>query len=98
MLCYERASRRNVLSLQNWVNENACLARDETAFLTHGEDLITLAPLPHDGATEWLETWIEVHLIKIGEIFFGKVWGILVSFAYVHKEVVPRSGELGLVT
>jgi hypothetical protein len=72
MLGYEIAKPRDVLSLQNWVSGTACLARDETAYLTHCEDLISVAS-SGDGMAEQLENWVEDILVRFGSCF-GKVW------------------------
>ncbi|KUJ10002.1 uncharacterized protein LY89DRAFT_689877 [Mollisia scopiformis] len=67
MLSYEIAKPRDVLSLQNWVSSTACLARDETAYLTQCEDLISVAS-PRDGMAEQLESWIEDIIVRFGRI------------------------------
>ena len=43
MLSFDSARQRETLSLQNWNNDNACLARDETAYLNYNQDLVTLS-------------------------------------------------------
>ncbi|KAH8807489.1 hypothetical protein F5884DRAFT_857066 [Xylogone sp. PMI_703] len=53
MYSYENPNPRIVESLRNWLSGNACIARNETAFLECGEDLVTLSPL-EDGAVSWL--------------------------------------------
>lgn len=63
MLGYETAKPRDVLSLQNWVNGNACLAREETEYLTHYHELLSVAP-SDDGAITRLESWVEDILIR----------------------------------
>ena len=62
ILSLDVAKSRNVLSLQNWVSSNACLAREETAYLNRGADLVSLAP-PEDGAMARLQGWVEDTLI-----------------------------------
>ena len=59
----ETANRRDVSSLQRWVDGNACLAREETAFLGHYEDLCTTAPLC-DYSLKRAEAWVEASLIR----------------------------------
>lgn len=63
ILNYAHAKPRNILSLQNWINGNGCIARDETAYLTRCSDLIALNS-SHDSATERLEDWIEDKLVR----------------------------------
>ena len=62
MLGFEVAKPRDVLSLQNWVNGNACLAREETAYLTRCKDLLCVAS-SNDSAVTRLEAWVEDNLI-----------------------------------
>lgn len=61
MLTFERAHHRNILSLQNWVAGNACLDREETEYLAHCKDLITLASIGDMGS---IESWVEDKLIR----------------------------------
>lgn len=68
MLRFEAAKPRDVLSLQNWVNGNACLARDETAYLTYSKELLSVASLD-DGAVTRLEAWVEDILIRFYKSF-----------------------------
>jgi hypothetical protein len=68
MLGYEPAKLRDILSLQNWVENNSCLARDETAYLTYCEDLISVAS-SRDGMAEQLEAWIEDIVARCGRVF-----------------------------
>jgi hypothetical protein len=68
MLAYEAAKPRDVLSLQNWVNGNACLAREETAYLTHCKELLSIAP-SDDGAVTQLKAWVEDNLIRFYKCF-----------------------------
>lgn len=60
-MAYNPASPRAVASLQNWVNGNRCIARDETAFLQESGDLIELCP-SSDGVFVKLESWVEDNL------------------------------------
>lgn len=63
MLGFEAAKPRHVLSLQNWVNGNACLAREETAYLARGNELLSIAS-SDDGAVTRLAEWMEDRLIR----------------------------------
>ncbi|MCJ1269880.1 hypothetical protein MMC22_009773 [Lobaria immixta] len=63
ILTYEPANPRDVLSLQNWVKGNPYLARDETAYLAHCKELLSVVD-PGDGIVGRLEAWIEDKLIQ----------------------------------
>ncbi|KAK4170902.1 hypothetical protein QBC36DRAFT_250540 [Triangularia setosa] len=58
VLNLEDASHRDVANLQNWVDGNGCIARQETAYLARAEDLLSVAS-PDDGATTWLGALVE---------------------------------------
>lgn len=68
MLSFEAAKPRDILSLENWTNGNACLARDETAYLTHCRELLSVAS-SDDNATTRLESWVEDNLIRFCQLF-----------------------------
>jgi hypothetical protein len=63
MLNFEAAKPRDVLSLQNWVNGNACLARDETEYLKFCKELLSISS-PDDDTVSRLESWVEDILIR----------------------------------
>lgn len=63
MLAFGRSEGRDVESLQNWLDGNGCLAREETAYLTHRQELVSLAPAA-DSAVLQLEAWVEDKLIR----------------------------------
>ncbi|PVH92912.1 hypothetical protein DM02DRAFT_677192 [Periconia macrospinosa] len=81
MLTCVPASSRNILSLQNWVNGNACLAREETAYLTYLNDLVSVTSSGDDMA-DIFKAWIEDKLVGLCRIFskvricnsYLKVW------------------------
>nr|XP_036575942.1 uncharacterized protein CTRU02_14079 [Colletotrichum truncatum]KAF6782598.1 hypothetical protein CTRU02_14079 [Colletotrichum truncatum] len=56
------APSKDVLSLQNWVENSSCLSRDETAYLEEEADLAPMA-CSKDSAVEKLEDWVEGKLI-----------------------------------
>ncbi|KAM3080652.1 hypothetical protein ACMFMG_005587 [Clarireedia jacksonii] len=58
MLNLNQARRRNVQSLQNWLDGTGCLAREETEYLAHQRELVSLAPAG-DNAVLQLEVWVE---------------------------------------
>ena len=58
ILGLEAASSRDVVSLQNWVDGNACLARQETDYLAHYEDLFAVASF-EDRSVSSMEVWVE---------------------------------------
>ena len=68
MLSFSAAQGREVESLQNWLDGNGCLAREETAYLTHHRELISLAPAG-DSATLQFESWVEDKLIRFCRAF-----------------------------
>jgi hypothetical protein len=57
------AERRDVRSLRNWVAGTGSLARNETAYLAHLNELVSLTPVV-DSAVTQLETWVEGKLIQ----------------------------------
>jgi hypothetical protein len=63
MLSFDEAKPRDVLSLQNWVDGNACLARDETTYLSCCKELLSIAS-PNDDTVARLESWVEDNLIR----------------------------------
>jgi hypothetical protein len=62
MLKFNAAKPRDILSLQNWVNGSACLAREETAYLTRGDDLFCSAS-PNESCIKATENWLEDNII-----------------------------------
>lgn len=68
ILRLQQAGGRDIASLENWVQATGCLARDETAYLMHPSDLISLAP-ERDRAVLQLETWVEDKLLQYWQGF-----------------------------
>jgi hypothetical protein len=68
ILSYIPARPRDIRSLQNWINGTACLARDETTYLTNYNDLTHVTSPCDDGLAERLETWIEDKLVYISSV------------------------------
>lgn len=66
------AQSRDVESLQNWLSGNGCLAEEESAYLSHHRELVSLSPAG-DSAVMQLETWVENRLIHLWNNF-RKVW------------------------
>jgi hypothetical protein len=64
---YESAPSRLVSSLQNWHRGNACISRNETAFLEHREDLFALA-WQEDGAISWLGEIVPESLVRLSNV------------------------------
>lgn len=58
VLGFEAASHRDIANLQNWINGNRCIARQETAYLAQHEDFLHLIS-PDDKAKTWLGELIE---------------------------------------
>lgn len=69
MLRFGAADPQDVLSLQNRLNRNGSLAREEAAYLTHGNDLFTIAS-SDDGAVIRLEAWVENSLIRFCKTYY----------------------------
>jgi hypothetical protein len=68
MLSINHAQQRDIESLQNWLEGNVCLSEEESAYLTHGRDLVSLAPV-EDSATLQFETWVESGFIQLWRKF-----------------------------
>ncbi|KAI1504694.1 hypothetical protein F5X99DRAFT_370710 [Biscogniauxia marginata] len=68
MLSFETATNRDVANLQNWIDGNGCIAREETAYLEQGEDLLTVAS-PNDSAIIWLGLLVEKGRVYLRERF-----------------------------
>lgn len=64
ILKLEHARTRPVSAIQNWITGNPCIARSETEFLQHEDDLMSLFSL-EDGTTTYLEGWVEDKLIRL---------------------------------
>lgn len=64
----ELANPRDVQSLQNWVNGNGCLGWGETEYLTHCNDLQSLAD-SQDSAVTRSESLVENTLVCILKYF-----------------------------
>ncbi|GLA16338.1 hypothetical protein AnigIFM62618_002910 [Aspergillus niger] len=64
ILKLEEARARPASALQNWIAGNPCIARSETGFLQHEDDLMTLFS-SEDGTTMYLEGWVEDKLIRL---------------------------------
>ena len=62
------ANQRDISSLQNWINGNACIARKETAYLAHKIDLLNTCSV-NDYALDRLEGLIEKSLMHFFKWF-----------------------------
>lgn len=74
-MALDAAKPRDVQSLDNWLNGTGCLVREEAAYLTYKEELVSLAP-SGDSALQQLEVWVEENLIRFYSSF-RKVSGML---------------------
>jgi hypothetical protein len=63
MLNLDLAGPRDIESLQNWIDGNGCIARQESAYLTHSREMVSLAPC-RDTALSQVEIWVENKLIQ----------------------------------
>ncbi|KIW77439.1 hypothetical protein Z517_09885 [Fonsecaea pedrosoi CBS 271.37] len=68
ILSLEPAKTRDISSLDHWVDGNACLARDETAYLLRPRDLVSIAPLPDDAVAR-VESWLADRLMHCWKDF-----------------------------
>lgn len=68
MLGFGPAQQRDIESLQNWLDGTGCLAREETAYLTHHRELVSLAPAGDTGVLQ-VETWVEDKFIQFFRSF-----------------------------
>lgn len=82
MLRFEAAALLDVSSLQNWVNGNGCMAREETAFLTCCNDLLCLAPAGDDAVAQ-LRSWVPDKLIR----FYKGFREVRIYFRSLFKSV-----------
>ena len=69
MLGFEAASHRDRANLQNWVDGNGCIARDETEYLARTGDIVSVA-CPDDSAVMWLGL-----LAEDGRVYFRECFG-----------------------
>lgn len=67
MLEFKVAKRRDVTSLRNWVDGNACLSWEETEYLTRN-DLLSVA-FSEDSAVARLEAWVEDSFVRFFDGF-----------------------------
>jgi hypothetical protein len=68
MLNFGAAQQRDIKSLQNWLEGTGSLAREERAYVTHHQELISLAPTG-DSAILQLEAWVEDKCIRLWRDF-----------------------------
>ena len=69
VLKYEDPSPRSVENLRHWLNDEACLARNETRYLEQTEDLMGLKSAGGREASKVIQNLIEEALIWTSEIF-----------------------------
>lgn len=62
-LAYEKASRRDAISLRNWLSNTRCVARDECNYITHEKELFSVS-MVKDSAMLRFEAWVEDKLIR----------------------------------
>ncbi|KAH7304139.1 hypothetical protein B0I35DRAFT_363654, partial [Stachybotrys elegans] len=68
------AKQRDVESLRNWVDNTGCVARDESKYLQHKGDLVSLATTT-DNALDQIESWVENKLTDYSRSFRNKPRG-----------------------
>jgi hypothetical protein len=79
-LCLETPPSRHALSLQRWIKGNGCIAREESEFLSHSSDLLSLSS-PEDDAVLWMERlvsgalvlfrWVSLRLLKMSAVMYA---------------------------
>ncbi|KAH6688478.1 hypothetical protein F5X68DRAFT_205749 [Plectosphaerella plurivora] len=67
---------QSVTNLQNWVDNNGCIAREEIAYLEHGSDLLAVVG-PDDNAVTWLEALLERAAVALRR---GRIGGTMARF------------------
>ena len=70
ILNFESVKPRDVLNLQNWVRGNGCIAREETAYVERGKELLSIA-IPDDNVVTWLEALVEDISVRL-RVWLGK--------------------------
>jgi hypothetical protein len=88
MLNYQAAQPRDTASLRNWIENTACLARDETAYLGSDEDLFCIA-MQSDSLLVRLELLLERLLIFWCECV-GRVSISSLAILYLGGIVIAR--------
>ena len=68
----DNASTHSIGNLKNWLDDSACLARDETDYLSQAEDLMAIASTADDKIPSLLQRSIEDSIIWAAEVV-GKV-------------------------
>ncbi|KAI1204900.1 uncharacterized protein F4807DRAFT_445525 [Annulohypoxylon truncatum] len=63
ILNLQLTERRDIESLQNWVDATGCLSKDETAYLSYPNELVCLVPVL-DSVARQFETWVEDKLVR----------------------------------
>ncbi|ENH68039.1 hypothetical protein FOC1_g10001736 [Fusarium oxysporum f. sp. cubense race 1] len=56
------AESRDVQSLRNWVDGNGCLAGNETSYLEHDRDLVSLVPTLDNQSNRYVSSDPNVHI------------------------------------
>ena len=88
ILSVETAQKRDISSLQNWLAANACITREESAYLEHEADLMSLGSV-HDDAVHQLEIYVEDHLVPL----FPSLSEVRKSFRRLDLMVVERLSQ-----
>lgn len=63
MLEYRPAPERTVQNLREWTRNNACMAREETAYLDQAGDLVSIVS-PKDDALDMVEEVLEDAFVR----------------------------------
>ena len=76
------ARPRRTATLQNWIQGNPCIARNEAEYLQHEEDLIALSSAEDESMTG-LEEWVQDLLVR----FFGEIYKVCTSNQLRNSEL-----------
>ncbi|KAK0633929.1 hypothetical protein B0T14DRAFT_576202 [Immersiella caudata] len=83
VLGFESPESQHDLSLQNWLEGNACIAREESRFLEHSDDLFTFSR-SNDRVVSWLERTVSKLLAFLG------MWSRPNSSRDPHVHIFPK--------
>ncbi len=68
LLALETAKNLDISSLKHWIDGNACITREETAYLLQPKDLLSTAPSSDDAVAQ-VEAWLEDRVIQCWKDF-----------------------------
>jgi hypothetical protein len=87
------AKPRDIEILRNWSDATACIAEEETQYLSYKGELVALAPLA-DNALAAIETLVEDRLIDVSSVWRKKS----LDDASQHVKIFDYSGPIAKMT